>query len=96
MRKMEHVSPGPLRNCFYVPFRNAIHMFSANPAEGIFCAETFAVYPEIGQKKIPLSEWYSFILNPSLRANASSFIALLIVSFVVFEYCRKLKIFPLA
>ncbi len=48
---MEHVSPGPLCNCFYVPFRNAIHMFSANPAEGIFCVETVAVYLEIGQKK---------------------------------------------
>jgi hypothetical protein len=48
---MEHVSPGPLHNCFYVPFRNAIHMFSANPAEGIFCVEMVAVCPEIGQKK---------------------------------------------
>jgi hypothetical protein len=48
---MEHVSLGSLRDCFYVPFRNAIHMFSANPAEGIFCVETVAVYPEIGRKK---------------------------------------------
>jgi hypothetical protein len=48
---MEHIGTGPLRNSLDVSLRNAIHVFSANPAEGIFCLVMVAMGFEFSGQK---------------------------------------------
>ncbi len=54
--EMEHIGTGPLRNSLDVSLHNAIHVFSTNPAEGIFCLVTVAMGFEFsGQKNTIVS-----------------------------------------